>query len=255
MRLDLNRLEREITPLLHVHGVELVALEWLKGPGRGLLRLYVDLPGGDPRDTDPSHHVPLDRLAEVNRDVGTALDALDLIDVAYDLEVGSPGLDRPLQKRQDFDRFAGLGVHVRTREPVEGKTNFNGTLRGTAGPDGAADFTVKIDVAGRVYQVPADRIARARLHEIKPAPPTKPGRRPSKRQERLAARDAARAVNAAHLQAQRRAADVDPAAADAGASAPAAAPPTTPMTNESTPADAASHDATFPPDVSRGTTR
>ncbi len=49
VKVDTQRLKTEIEPLAVAHGVELVALEWLQGPGRGVLRLYIDRPGGDPR--------------------------------------------------------------------------------------------------------------------------------------------------------------------------------------------------------------
>jgi ribosome maturation factor RimP len=202
MRVDLNHLEREIAPLLEVHGVELVACEWFQGPGHGILRITVDQPGGDPRLQDPARSVTLEQVTNITRDVSSALDALDLIPVSYTLEVGSPGPERPLQKRADFDRFAGLSARIDARDPATGaRSTFNGVLRGTVDlPEGR--FAARIEVAGKTYEVPVERIARAKLHEIKAPSRPKPGKGPSRRQERLAAREKAREINAAHRAAR-----------------------------------------------------
>jgi ribosome maturation factor RimP len=206
MRPDLNQIEREIAPLLEVHGVELVALEWFQGPGHGILRITVDRPGGDPRVQDPALSVGLEELTNVTRDVSSAMDALDLIASAYTLEIGSPGPERPVQKQADFDRFAGFAAKLDAREPGGGKSTFKGVLRGTTELPGGS-FAVKLEVAGKVFELPAARVSRARLLEIKAPPKDKPGKGPSKRQERLAARQQAREINAAH-QAARAAATV-----------------------------------------------
>lgn len=196
MRPDLNQLENEITPLLEVHGVELVALDWLQGPGHGILRLTVDNPGGDPRIQDPSTSISLIQVTGVTRDVSTAMDALDLIEGAYTLEVGSPGTERPLQKRSDYDRFAGLKARIEAREERGvGKGSFTGVLRGTVEQPGGS-FAIRIDAGGREHTVPIARVLRAKLLEIKVAPKAKPGKGPSKRAERLAQREKARAINA-----------------------------------------------------------
>lgn len=202
MRVDLGRIEREIAPLLDVHGVELVALEWSQGAGHGVLRVFIDHAGGDPRIQDPARSVTLDEVTRVTRDVSSALDALDLIDMGYTLEVGSPGPERPIQKRSDFERFSGLAARLELREKWGGKGTLSGVLRGTAELPPPGGYAVRLEVGGKVYDVPAARIARARLHAIKPPRKTKPGKGPSRRQERLAAREAARAINAAHLAAR-----------------------------------------------------
>ena len=107
MKVDTQQLKAEIEPLAAVHGVELVALEWLQGPGRGVLRLYIDRPGTDPRvDAEQGSGATADVCARLSRDVSAALDKFDEeIPTAYDLEVSSPGFERPVQKREDFERL------------------------------------------------------------------------------------------------------------------------------------------------------
>lgn len=197
MRMELDRIAQEITPLLEVHGVELVAIDWLQGPGHGILRIFIDLPNGDPRKQDPATSIGLEEITNVTRDVSTAMDALDLIEGAYTLEVGSPGTQRPLQKRADFDRFTGLAARVEMRGEAREKHQLNGTLRGTKDlPTG--DYAVRLEVAGQIVDIVHEKINRARLHEIAEPKKEKPGKGPSRRQDRIAARERDRAINAAH---------------------------------------------------------
>jgi ribosome maturation factor RimP len=196
--MDLDRIAKEIAPLLEVHGVELVAIEWHQGPGHGILRIFIDRPGGDPRVQDPDKSIGLEEITNVTRDVSTAMDALDLIENSYTLEIGSPGLQRPVQKREDFDRFAGLGIRMETRGEGREKHQLNGTLRGTVTLASDGHYAVRLEVAGKIHEIARDKINRAKLHEIVPPKREKPGKGPSRRQERLAAREKARAINAAH---------------------------------------------------------
>jgi ribosome maturation factor RimP len=149
-----ERARSVLEPVLERDGFELVEVEWLREGPSWVLRLYVDRPGG----------VTIDHCQEVSRTVETILDVEDFIEPAYSLEVSSPGVDRPLRKPSDFDRFAGERAHVKTFGPVEGsapgqgpRKNWTGTLRGFK--DGA----VEIDVDGTLHRVPHDKIAKARL--------------------------------------------------------------------------------------------
>ena len=77
--------------------------------------------------------VGLDDCERVSRDVSAALDVADIIPHAYQLEVSSPGLDRPLRRERDFARFVGESARIRLVDGVEGRRNFSGTLRGGQG--------------------------------------------------------------------------------------------------------------------------
>ena len=145
---------RVLEPVLARDGYELVEVEWLRLAGRWTLRVFIDKPGG----------VGIDDCQAVSRTVEPILDVDDLIEPAYDLEVSSPGLDRPLRKPQDFDRYAGQRAHVKSFAPVPdtapGQTprkHFTGVLRGFR--DGA----VELDVDGVLHRIPLDRIAKAHL--------------------------------------------------------------------------------------------
>lgn len=114
-----------LEPPVAALGYELVDIEArLGGPG-GLLRLFIDKEGG----------VDLADCERVSRQVGSLLDVEDPIPGRYALEVSSPGLDRRLTRREDFARFAGRLVRVRSRSAVDGRRRFKGRLKGLADDD------------------------------------------------------------------------------------------------------------------------
>jgi ribosome maturation factor RimP len=85
------------------------------------------------------------------------MDVADSIPHAYQLEVSSPGIDRPLRRERDFARFVGQHARIRLAEGVEGRRNFSGTIRG------AQDGLVEIECDGRSYRLPVDDVAKANL--------------------------------------------------------------------------------------------
>lgn len=179
MRFEAETLREALTPLVAVHGVELVAVEWLQGPGRGVLRLYIDRHGADPRTAFERREegITANLCAAVSRDVSAQLDVLDPFDIPYDLEVSSPGFERPVQKRADFERFAGLTVKLKTRAPFAGPKSLEGPIIGTSDlPDGS--FAVRLRVGEKELAIEARAIARARLAEL---PPPQASRRASPR--------------------------------------------------------------------------
>ncbi|MBL8604799.1 MAG: ribosome maturation factor RimP [Myxococcales bacterium] len=181
LRVDVSQLRSELEPLVTPHGLDLVAIEWLQGNGRGILRLYIDLPGGDPRVLPSAERpgVAADQCVAVSRDVSAHLDTVDAIELAYDLEVSSPGFERPLQKREDFDRFQGLTVRLKLRQALDGKLAFEAPLAGTAATAPGAKhgpWAVRVTAKEGVVEVPVGLIARAKLAEIKAPPKVRPGK-------------------------------------------------------------------------------
>jgi ribosome maturation factor RimP len=131
---------------------EFVACEFRREQQGWVLRVFIDHPEGS-----TSSAISLEDCTRASRDLSVALDVADVIHQPYSLEVSSPGLDRPLVREQDFVRFAGRRAHLRTRDPVDGRRNFTGTLRGIdAG-------LLAIECEGRVYRVPLDVVAKANL--------------------------------------------------------------------------------------------
>jgi ribosome maturation factor RimP len=142
---------RVLEPLLEREGFELVEVEWGREGAAWVLRLFVDREGG----------VTIEHCKELSRLVEPVLDVEDFIEPAYNLEVSSPGVERPLRKSKDFERFAGQRAHVKTFGPVqtegEPRKNWTGVLRGYR--DGA----VEIEVDGTLHRIPHDKIAKAHL--------------------------------------------------------------------------------------------
>lgn len=93
-------IEEAIAPVVLDHGMQLVDLEWRELRPRGLLRLYVDKPGG----------VGIADCERLSRELGDVLDAAALIEGGYDLEVSSPGLDRQLRKDREYRWAVGRQV-------------------------------------------------------------------------------------------------------------------------------------------------
>ncbi|MFT3917234.1 MAG: ribosome maturation factor RimP [Anaeromyxobacteraceae bacterium] len=143
-----------LEPVLLRDGYELVEVEWSRGGGRWTLRLFIDREGG----------VGVDDCQTVSRTVEPMLDVEDFIEPAYDLEVSSPGLDRPLRKPEHFVRWAGQRVVVKAYGPLAdtapgspARKSWTGVLRGYE------DRAVLVDVDGTLHRIPHDRIAKAHL--------------------------------------------------------------------------------------------
>lgn len=129
-------------------GLELVHWETVGPRNNFVLRIYIDKPGG----------VNHGDCETVSNQVGTLLDVEDLIPNRYTLEVSSPGIERGLYKRADYERFAGNRVKIKMFAPINGQRNFRGTLLGIS------NDTVSIDTdsAGKI-EIPYEQIAKANI--------------------------------------------------------------------------------------------
>lgn len=134
-------------PVIKELGLELVDVEFAKEGGRWILRVYIDKPGG----------ISHSDCEAVSKRLDTLLDEKDPIPQSYYLEVSSPGIERPLKKLKDFQRFRGHMVRVTTFTPLEGRKKFTGRL------GEATQTSVVIEEEGGSTAVPMDQIASARL--------------------------------------------------------------------------------------------
>lgn len=139
-------------------GFELVEYERTGSKNRPVLRLRVDRP-----DAEPGQGVGLDDCARISRSLEEYLDALETLPGNYVLEVSSPGVERPLVRRRDFERFAGREVVVKGYAPlVDRGKRLEGELLGVSdGPEGEV-IGLRLE-DGSEIEVPREKIARAHL--------------------------------------------------------------------------------------------
>ena len=157
MRKDVQDLWLLAEPYVRDAGFDLIEVQYGREPSGWVVRLFIDTPAVAGAGTMAAMPVGLDDCERVSRDVSAALDVADLIPYAYQLEVSSPGLDRPLRRERDFARFVGESARIRLNDGVEGRRNFLGTLRA------ANDGRVEIACDGRSYSIPIDDIQKANL--------------------------------------------------------------------------------------------
>lgn len=146
-KIETEKVEKIARPLCTAEGMELVYIEHQYEPGGLVLRVYIDKPGG----------VTLDDCVLISRQLNDLLDIHLEGSPAYNLEVSSPGTDRPLSGMDDFKRFEGELARIKTIEPIDGRKNFKGVLAGIS------DGNVNIKVENQVFAIPFAGIKRARL--------------------------------------------------------------------------------------------
>jgi len=140
-----------VEPILDQKGMELVDIEYRRERGRWVLRLFIDKEGG----------ITLDDCSDVSGEVGAILDVRDIIPHSYNLEVSSPGLDRPLVRERDFLRHLGERVNIKTRSAIDGRRNFSALLEGFK-----EGKVIVRDDSGMVWEIPLLEIEKARLKSI-----------------------------------------------------------------------------------------
>jgi len=143
-----GRIEQIIAPSVEAMGYEIVRVLLLGGQ-RPTLQIMAERIDGGP--------MTVEDCADISRSVSALLDVEDPIAGAYTLEVSSPGLDRPLTRLKDFERFAGFTAKLETRLAVDGRKRFKGTLKGVEGDE------VLLDSDTGPARVAFDNVLRAKL--------------------------------------------------------------------------------------------
>jgi len=181
-----------VEPVCNAAGYDLVDLRFLLEQGGWTLRVSIDLPFAEHGDITqvPEDRVDLEDCENLSRELSAVLDVDDPIKQAYSLEVGSPGIDRPLRTPGHFAHFAGSDAKIQLAVPLQLPTgerkNFRGVLKGLV------DGKVSIDCDGQLFQLAIDDIETAKLVPDwdavmagksgvgpKQNRPIKPGHRPS----------------------------------------------------------------------------
>jgi ribosome maturation factor RimP len=114
-----------VTPVVEDMGFELVRLRLMGGKSH-TLQIMAERPGGG---------IEVDECAQISNAVSAVLDVEDPLSDSYTLEVGSPGVDRPLTRLKDFDAYEGYEAKIETAELIDGRKRFRGVLAGIEGED------------------------------------------------------------------------------------------------------------------------
>ncbi len=141
-----ERVKEMLQPLVEERGLKLVDVEYITA-GKPVLRIYVYNPEG----------TSIEDCEWISRRIGALLDVEDLIPVSYILEVSSPGLDRKLKNKEEYEIFKGRDVKIVTKEPVDGKNIFEGILKGLE------DDNVLLEENGEIIRIPLEKISRTNL--------------------------------------------------------------------------------------------
>ncbi|MCD5405514.1 MAG: ribosome maturation factor RimP [Desulfotomaculum sp.] len=141
------RVEELAQPIAIAIGLEIVDVEYVKEGSKWYLRVFIDKPGG----------VSLDDCQELSTALSDILDAQDLISHSYMLEVSSPGIERPLKKPEDYKRFIGKKVLIRTYTPLDGRKKFTGQLLGFDNGE------IQLEVDNKRILIPLEKVSKANL--------------------------------------------------------------------------------------------
>ncbi|MFP1643606.1 ribosome maturation factor RimP [Pontitalea aquivivens] len=134
-----RRLAEIVTPVIEGMGFELVRIR-LMGGKTPTLQIMADRPEGG---------IVVDECARISTAVSAVLDVEDPIEENYNLEVSSPGIDRPLTRLKDFDMWEGYEARIETAEQIDGRKRFKGILRGAEGNE----VLIEIENAGEMVVI------------------------------------------------------------------------------------------------------
>ena len=143
----IGEIENILEPVVSAQDMEILGIEYRRESAGWVLRIFLDSERG----------ISVEDCAEISRVAGDMLDVADLIQVPYNLEVSSPGIDRPLRKPKHFQKSIGDIIEVRTITPVENRRNFRGELKEVSRE------AIVLECDDRSYAIPMSLIERARL--------------------------------------------------------------------------------------------
>jgi len=147
LRREQTHLWELFEPVVNGMGYDLIEIEHFPNPKHGVLRLYIDKEGG----------VNVDDCSSVSHQISALIDVEDPVRGQFNLEISSPGADRPLRRLKDFQRFTGSLVKLKTVMPLEGQRNFKGRLLE------ASEDTVVIETDDEEISLPMSAVEKARI--------------------------------------------------------------------------------------------
>ena len=148
-----DKLRELIEPIVKVNDLDFVDIEYIKEGENWILRVFVE---------NEEDELTIDQLSNLSRLISQKLDEEDPIDKSYFLEVSSPGVERPLRKIKDYERFAGEDVKISTYRKINNSKEFIGKLIGI---NENKVITIKLKDSDEEMEIDYSDIAKANLHE------------------------------------------------------------------------------------------
>jgi ribosome maturation factor RimP len=150
-----ERVAQVVEPAIESEGYALVDVELKGGAGARTLRLFIDRPG---------EGITLEDCQKVSELLGPLLDVEDVVEGRYFLEISSPGVNRRIRKLEDFERFAGDKVKIKTRSPMDGRSKFTGTIAGVE--EGEVLIRTGTSKSERIHRIPIAAVEKANLQVL-----------------------------------------------------------------------------------------
>ncbi len=146
-----ERIRQLAEPVVESEGMDLIHVECIKMHTRWIVRLYLDKETG----------VTINDCENVSNQLGDIFDIREVMNGSYTLEVSSPGFDRPISRDQDFIKYRGRKVNIKTGYKIEGIKNFHGILDDYIEENGQK--LVLMNLKGKMYRIPRQAIIKANL--------------------------------------------------------------------------------------------
>ncbi len=146
-----NDIRSIIEPAVEDLGYEIIRLKWMGGDKYKTLQIMIEPKSGKP--------VRVEDCEKVSHTVSALLDVSDVIPGAYRLEVSSPGIDRPLTRKKDFEAYLGFETKIETREGIDGRRKFRGKV--TKLDDDKIEFELSDEK--KTFTIPWSKIQEAKL--------------------------------------------------------------------------------------------
>jgi len=140
-----------VQPILDERELELVDIEYVKEGKNWFLRLFLDKEGG----------IDISECGEVSEELSEELDKADPIKDPYFLEVSSPGVERPLKKKADFQSNIDKNMYIKLYQPIDGEKEYEGILKDFK--DDVLTIEYKVKTRKKQVEIPFEKIAKARL--------------------------------------------------------------------------------------------
>lgn len=145
---QIDNIKQLLQPILDRYNAGLVDISLSKSPNRPILRILVDKEGG----------ITLEECSNINRELGDILDKTDSMQGSYVLEISSPGLDRPLKEKKDFEKVMGEEINLHLKESINGKNFYQAKLDSIN-----EEFITLKAKDGRMLKIPYNNIQKANL--------------------------------------------------------------------------------------------